>query len=244
MTFSYNRVWDDTVAMLRAHGRLLAPVAGVFVFLPAALLAVLLPEPQPVDPGRVLPELIEYYLSIWPWLLLSMLIAMAGGATILRLVLARGTKVGDAIVFGTMLLPFYFLISLFAALMVGFGSLALIVPGLYLWGRLAPVQAILVAENCRNPFAAIARAFEITRGRGWAVFGFCFVVTLVGVIAGGVVGMIGGILFHLAGGQELGAALTAILAAAVNSAFSVLLLVLEAAIYRALTGHGTAAAFE
>lgn len=244
MAFSYTAVWDDTVAMIGEHGRLLAPVAGMFVFLPAALIGVLLPDPQPADVDRVIPEIFAHYQAIWPWLLLGGLIGMVGAAAMLRLVLVRGTSVGGAIGFGAKLLPVYFLVSLIAGLVVGFGLLALLVPGLYLWGRLAPAAALLVAENRRNPAEIIARSFEITRGQGWAVFGLVFLVAIVGMIATGVVKMIGAILFLLAAGQELGAALAAILGAALDSALSVLLLILGAAIFRALTGAAARAAFE
>lgn len=242
MKFSYSAVWDDTLGMIRENGRLLAAVAGVFIFLPAALVAVFFPDPQPQDVTRIFPELMEHYRSIWHWLALSGLLAMISGAAMLRLVLARGTSVGDAILYGAMLLPFYFLLSLIGGLIIGLGMLALLLPGLYLLGRLAPATAIMVAENRRNPIEIIGRSFEITRGRGWAVFGLVFLVAIVGGIVGGVVGVLAGIVFHLAAGQELGTSLTAIFGAALDSALGVLLLILYAAIYRALTSDTSAAA--
>lgn len=244
MTFSYGAVWDDTLALLRAHGRLLAPVAGVFVFLPAALIAVIFPEPQPSDPGRLFAAIFEHYASIWHWLFLSGLFAMVGGAAMLRLVLARETSVGGAIAFGATLLPFYFLVSLIGGLIIGFGLLALLVPGLYLLGRLTPATAILVAENRRNPIEVIGRSFEITKERGWAVFGLVFVIMIVGTIVTGLAGAVAGIFFFLVAGQELGMTLAALLGALLNSAFSVLLLILDAAIYRALTPGSVGATFE
>ena len=46
MTFSYSAVWDDTVRLLQAHGRLLAAIAGVFLFLPAVAFAIYLKPGQ------------------------------------------------------------------------------------------------------------------------------------------------------------------------------------------------------
>jgi hypothetical protein len=40
MKFSYNAVWDHTVALLRAHLALAAAVAGVFIFLPMSCSAI------------------------------------------------------------------------------------------------------------------------------------------------------------------------------------------------------------
>lgn len=245
MTFSYSQVWDDTVRLLRENARLLAAVAGVFLFFPALLVAQLLPMPETSDPNRVFQTMIEYYSEAWPWLFLQSLANMVGTAAMLRLVLARGTSVSAALAYGLMLLPFYFLLSFLLGLIVLFGILLLIVPGLYLVGRLAPAAPAMVAENRRDPLAAITRSFEITRGRGWAVFGLVFLVAVVGVIVTGVAAMLFGIAFILAGGPELGRLLTAILGSALNAVFATLFVTLYAAIYRTLTaGDSVAAAFE
>src|SRR4051812_38184352 len=51
MSFSYNAVWEDAVRLLRQHAPLLAAIAGVFLFLPALLFAVFLPQPTPPQGG-------------------------------------------------------------------------------------------------------------------------------------------------------------------------------------------------
>lgn len=234
MAFSYSAVWDDTLALLRAHGGLLAAIAGVFLFLPALLLAQFLPPPETTDPALILRDLMDYYQRGLLWFALSGLVGMVGGAAMLRLVLARGTSVGGAIAFGTALLPFYFLLSLISGLMFLIGFLLLIVPALYLIGRLCPAGPILVAEESRNPMTVIARSFEITEGRGWALFGLIFLVVIVGIIVTGVVTMLTGSVFILMAGQEIGRLLSAIVDSALAAAFTTVLLVLYAAIYRAL----------
>lgn len=235
MKFSYSAVWDDTLGLLRGNFRLLAAVAGVFLFLPAVLIAVLHPEPQTGDVNRIFRELIEHYAAIWPWLLLKGVIGMIGAAAMLRLVLAPGTSVGGALAFGALILPFYFLVSLISGVIIGFGLLLLVIPGLYLVGRLIPAAPLVIAENERNPIEAIGRAFAITKGHGWAIFGLVFIVGLVAIIAFGVAGALVGIVLILAAGQELGALLTTIITSALDTCVQTLLLVLYAAIYRALT---------
>jgi len=242
MAFSYSAVWDDTTRLLREHGRLLTAVAGVFLFLPALLIAHFLPPPEPVDPNRAMQAMVDYWRDGWHWLLLQMLVTMIGTAAMLRLVLARGTNVGGAIAFGLTLLPFYFLLTLLCVIIVTFGFLLLIVPGLYLIGRLAPATAAIVAENGRNPIAAVARAFEITRGRGWAVFGLVFIVGFVGAVAFRVAAMLLGLAFHVAAGDAAARLLTAVTSSALNAGFATVMLMLYAAIYRALAGAGSAAA--
>jgi hypothetical protein len=245
MNFSYTAVWEDTMRMLRENARLLAAIAGVFVFLPALLAAQFLPAPEASDPSRVFSDLIEYYSNAWPWLFLQSLVSMVGAAAMLRLVLVRGTSVGAALGFGLMLLPFYFALSLICGILVGLGVVLLIVPGLYLIGRLVPAGAVMVAENRRNPIDAVSRSFAITTGHGWAVFGLVLVVALVAGVVILVVTVLAGMVFILAAGQDLGRLLTAIVSSALSAAFATLLLVLYAAIYRGLTGSASvSAAFE
>jgi uncharacterized membrane protein len=244
MKFSYSAVWDDALRLTRAHAPLLTAIAGVFIFLPALLFAVFLkpPEPQSADPNQMLRVILDYYAAIAPWLLLQGLISLVGTAAMLRLVFARGSTVGAALLFGLTLLPFYFLMSLLTSLMVGIGLILLIVPGLYLIGRLVPAPAVMVAENRRNPIDAIGRSFALTAGHGWAILGLVVIVVIVALVALGVAGAIFGIVFVLIAGRDLGLLLAAIVASALNSAFATLMVMLYAAIYRALSGSDSVAA--
>jgi hypothetical protein len=126
--------------------------------------------------------------------------------------------------------------------MIGFGILLLIVPGLYLFGRLAPFSAVLAAENRRNPLDAIQRTFDLTKGHGWGILGLVFVVAIVAGIAVSVADTLFGLIFVLAAGQELGRTLTAVVASALGAALTTLLVMLYAAIYRALAGADSVAA--
>ena len=245
MRFSYNAVWEDTLGLLRRHLPLLVAIAGVFLFLPALLFAVLLPPPEPHgDPERAFQLVLAYYQAASPWFLAQGLFTMVGTLAMLRLVFARDT-VGGALTNGLMLLPFYFLLSLILVFIIMFGFILLIVPGLYLIGRLAPISVVLVAENRRNPFDAIGRTFALTKDRGWAVFGIVFVVVIVAGIAVSIASTLTGLIFVLAAGQTLGKLLAAVVVSALNAALGVLLTMLYAAIYRALAGTDpVAAAFE
>lgn len=247
MKLSYSAVWNDTTGLLRAHGALVTALAGVFLFLPTLLLAQILPD-QPT-PARTVAEAVaaghEFVLANWPWLLLQSLLNMVGTIAILTLVFARsGTSVGQAIVAGFTLLPFFFLASVLANLAIGIGLLLLIVPGLYLIGRLTPVGPVVVAEQERNPLSALRRSFQVTRGNGWRVLGLVLIVALAAAIAAMVANMLLGILFVLVAGQDLGGLLSAIVQAATGAAVTTLLVLLYAAIYRALTPRDESAAFE
>jgi len=275
MTFSYSAVWDDTVRLLRDNGRLLAAVAGVFLFLPAVAFAIYLkpPEPQSEDPARIFAAMQAYWVSALPWLAVQGLIGMIGTVAMTRLVLAPGTTVGAAIADGVKLLPFYILLTVVvsllalvallpALLVIGaigmaagpgpalvlvsmLGLIAMLIPMLYLAARLIPSIPVMVAEGRRNPVAIVTRSFELTKGKGWAVLGLLIVIVLVGAIVTGVATALAGIVFHLAAGQEVGALLTAVVSSMLSAAFATLLVMLYAAVYRALVPSGSvAAAFE
>jgi hypothetical protein len=243
MGFSYNVVWEDTLKLLRRNAPLLAAIAGVFVFLPALLFAVFLPPPVPEgnNPERAFQLLLDFYQTAAPWFLLSSLFSMIGTLAMLRLVFA-GDTVGGALVQGLILTPFYFMLSLGCGIMIGLGLVLVLVPGLYLFGRLAPISAVLVAENRRNPLDAIERTFTLTKGHGWAILGIVLVVGVVAGIAVSVADTMFGLIFVLAAGQELGRTLAAVVSSALSAGLTTLLVMLYAAIYRALAATDTGAA--
>jgi hypothetical protein len=263
MAFSYNAVWEDSVRLLRQHATLLAAIAGVFMFLPALLFAVLLPPPEPqgADPARVAQLMLTFYRGALPWFLVQGLFSIVGTLAMLRLVFVRGTTVGSALVQALKLTPFYILLSLIFGFAIGLVSMLVIVPAaligpiavvlaglllvapiFYLVGRIAPIPAVMVAENRRNPIDAIRRTFALTNGHGWAILGLVFVIVIVAAIAVGMADTLAGLIFILAAGQELGKLLASILASALNAAFATLLVMLYAAIYRALAGTDSIAA--
>lgn len=242
MKFSYSAVWDDLLGLVRAHGSLIATIAGVFIFLPALLLGYLIPAPETSDPSQILPLMREYFTANVHWFLLSALVGMIGSVSILLLIFERDVTVGRAIAAALPILPFYFLASLAAGLIVGFGFLLLILPGLYLLGRLAPAAVTVVAEGRRNPVDAIARAFELTRGHGWAVLGLVLLVGIAAIVAIGVATALVAMLFVLILGREAATVPGLILDSAANALVGTLMLLLNAAIYRQLARLRSAAA--
>ncbi|HET9639686.1 MAG TPA: hypothetical protein VFP12_10800 [Allosphingosinicella sp.] len=242
MKFSYSAVWADTAALLRSHSSLIATVAGVFLFLPGLLVAHFLPQPEPVELDRIGQLWIDYLGANWPWLLLNSLISMIGSIAILLLIFARDISVGGAIRAALALLPGYFIASLLGSFAIGIGFVLLIVPGLYLLGRLGPLNSVVVAEAHRNPIAAIRRCFELTRGHGWAILGLILIVAFAAAIAVGVASTLIGILLVLVAGQDIGQLLVLIVRTAGNAAMMTLLLVLNAAIYRQLSAGRSAPA--
>jgi len=233
--FSQNAVWADALTLVRGNVVALVAIAGVFNFLPVLLVNHFFPLPDAAatDPN-LLPIWRAFIRESLLWYVLESFIVMVGSAAMLRLVFARGGTVGGALIFAIMLLPAYSLMLVLNGFAVGLGLLLLIVPGLYLWGRLIPAGAAMVAEERRGPIQSMKRSFEITRDHGWTVVGLYVLVLLPGAVLILAIEQVSGILFILAAGQGLGRLLTEILLALLNAALATLLTMLSAAIYRAL----------
>lgn len=243
MSLSYSAVWADTVALLRRHASLVATVAGVFLFLPGLLVAYFLPQPEgAASVERLIAAWSDYMGANWPWLLLNSLAGMVGSIAILLLLFARDISVGGAIAAAFVLLPAYFVASFLGNLGIALGFMLLILPGLYMIGRLGPLNAVIVAETHRNPIAAIRRCWALTRGQGWAIAGLILLIAIAATIAVGAAATLLGILFVLALGQDLGQLLVLIVRAAGGAGMVTLLLVLGAALYRQLAEGRSAAA--
>lgn len=235
---SFSRVWDDTLSMLRANAGLLAAIGGAFLFLPDLLLSRFAPAPgDATTPAEFMEQMQAYFQANVGWLLLSAVVN-AIGAIAIYLLLLRTPRltVGAAVAAALPILPFYFLMTIGFNLAVGLGFLLFILPGIYLLGRLVLASPVLVTEMPRSPGGALARAWSLSRGRGWQI---ALMVLLVYIVAGlvtfAIQAALGSIILLLLGNEGIGALLNAALGALVNSVFAVVATVLTAAIYRALT---------
>jgi hypothetical protein len=237
MKFSYSAIWNDAARMLKEHGSLLLAIAGVFFLLPGLLLGYFLP--QPTGSGRdALNALMLHYTENWPWLLAAQIVNLVGGISIYRLLFDRQSgTVGSAIGGALPILPMYFIMTVLSSMAIGAGLVLFLLPGLYLLGRLVVSGAAMVAEGHRSPTAPIARAWDLTRRRGWAVAGLVIIVIVAGIVLSFVATAVLGTLFILIGGREgLGPLLVLILNSALTAVFTTVMIVLFAAIYRALAG--------
>lgn len=78
-------------------------------------------------------------------------------------------------------------IQILTGLILGFGFVLLIIPGLYLVGRLALVSPAVADQGLYNPLDAIGTSWNLTRDNGWSIFLFLFLVMLVVGITVGIV---------------------------------------------------------
>lgn len=241
MKFSYSAVWNDTARMFGGNASLLLAIAGFFFFLPALLVGYLLSQPQPATTleGMIV-EMSAYLAANGHWLLLANVVNMIGAIAIyLLLFSSRGHTVGGAIAGSVPILLPYLLLSILSSFLIGVGLMLFILPGLYLLGRLGISGAVMVAEELRNPLTAIARTWDWTKGRGFAVAGLIILVAVTGMVLIFVVGAVLGSVILLSLGRDgVGSLILLILDSAMSAAFSTVMLVLMAAIYRALAAPG------
>lgn len=236
MRLNYNELWAETQALAGAHRTVLIALAGAFFFLPGLLSASLMP-PEPGPGENMLQAVMRNTAENWPGLLLLNVVEMLGTLAMLRLFLKpEGRTVGGAIAVSLPLLPSYFAARFVASLAITIGVLALLVPGIYLVGRLAPLGAAMVAEDRRNPIDALRRAFALTRGNGFRIAGIFVILYVLAWLIGAIVTAAIGAVAILALGREPGVLLAQAGGAVVAAAAGVLMTALAAIVYRRLAG--------
>lgn len=259
--FDLGAAWDDSMVLLKSHIALTATVAAVFLFLPTLAVSWFGPVPiEPADTAtfeQIMAAARESAMQAAPYQVLVSVIAAIGGVGILRLWLSRtGTSVGDALIFALKMVPTMIAIQLILGAALGLGALVLIMPGiaagggaisalllfvgvtalivllLYFWGRLAVVSPALTDKTLYNPLAAIQESWQLTKGNGWRICLFLFLVTLVVLIAAI---MLGGVVAIAAGtGEGIGRILTGLVEASVAAAGGLVSTAIVAATYRQL----------
>lgn len=180
MKINIGRALRTAWEMWRADWDLLLRVTGFFVFLPqfaCSLLvpvAPMMPEGQP-DEAAVrtwLEAFTGWFGAYGPWLFGAELLTLFGSLVMMLLYLGNGRPaLRDALADALRLFPRYFLAALLVSLPAGLFMLpaigvVLVLPSLYLLGRLLLSGAVIVAEQPVGVVAALQRSVRLTRGNG------------------------------------------------------------------------------
>ena len=235
--FDMGAAWDDTLQLLKSHTALVGTIAGVFLFLPALAFAWFGPVPIEPPAGADFEQFVttmrESFRQMFPGQLVVALATMIGSVAILRLWLSRtDISVGEALTFGLMLFPTMIATQILSGVAIGIGFILLIIPCLYLIGRLALVAPAIADRAIYNPIEAIRTSWDLTRNNGWAVFFFLFLVNLVIVIAALIIGGIVAVIFGSEPG--IGRMLGGFVEAAFGAIGSLVSVAVSAAAYRQL----------
>jgi hypothetical protein len=236
MTFSYDRVWADVVAMARSNAVLLLTLAGVFVFLPSFALWLFLPVPHAAGAGEeAVKQFLAYYQRNAGWFVLVNAIGALGQIIILVLLIDRNRPtVAEAISGGALLFPGYFLASLISNIAIGFGLLLFVVPGLYVLGRFVVLGPVMADGRLSNPLTGLRQSWERTQGVGWRIVGLVLLVGIVGWIATSaatsILTLVGSVLLP----ESLDPMAAAIANALGGAILGLLIVLLSAGVYRQL----------
>lgn len=233
---SFDATWADLVAMAKSNASVLAIVAGAFLLLPNFAQMLFAPPPniRSFD-WNGLRQLEIYYADNALILILCNLPVWLGSAGILALLLdPRRLTVGEALKSGLRLLPGVIVLNWLIQFMIVSGFLLLIVPGLYLIGRLVLGAPAQMAERLGNPITAIGRSFVLSKGNGWRIVGLVVLIAVVAVIVASAANAIVGILLSLILPKTAAVAAIALLKSAIGAAMKLLVLLLGAALYRQL----------
>ncbi|HEX8055141.1 MAG TPA: hypothetical protein VF481_00660 [Novosphingobium sp.] len=181
---------------MAANRDLVLAVAGVFFFLPSFALIMLIKQPQ-VAPGgtpeQMMKVLEPFLANAAPWFLLGSIIQTMGQVALIQLFGSAGrSTVGEALRAGLRALPTYiamqlitgFLMTMVLFLVGGIVSMISQVLGLAIgiyvacqaFGRFVAGGAVVVLERERNPFAALLEAVSLSRGNGFRIGNFLFLL--------------------------------------------------------------------
>ena len=250
---SITDAWNETVAFMGREGRLVLPVGFMLIALPGAIIQVATPATRPNE----LPEP-GLWLAFVPF---AIALTLIGNLAISVLALKPGTSVGEAIQQGVR----RFLPVLGAVLLIGLASMLAMAPVvllaagaavalgnpalavvpvlfvipllIFLWTRLLLANPIGAVEP-GGPVAILKRSWALTTGGFWRLLGFLILLLIVGLVASGAVGAVGGTLIALAFGpirpDSLSFYLTLILSTLVQAGLASIFAVMVARIYAQL----------
>jgi membrane-anchored glycerophosphoryl diester phosphodiesterase (GDPDase) len=132
-------------------------------------------------------------------------------------------------------LPLGLLSALAPPAVVAFAALALVVLAIYLVIKFSLIAPVIAIDEVRNPFTAIGRSWQLTKGNSARILVFMFLLFVVVVIIGALVQGILTLILSAVGG-EVARIGTGVVGALVNTVMSVILFVVLAAIHRQLGG--------
>jgi hypothetical protein len=192
---SISRAWDETREVLAREGKLIGAVALALFVLPSLILNVTMPV---ASPGELPPA--------GPWLIVAvaaLLASLIGQLAIIRLAIAPQVSVAEAIRHGVQrflpalaaaLLWVLPLAVLFTVLVMALGTdpktasggaalglIVLFIIAIYLAVRFILTTAVASAEPI-GPVDILKRAWAMTAGNWWRLFGFLLLFAIGGSI--------------------------------------------------------------
>lgn len=258
---SIGDVWDRTTEFVSDHLRNVLPIAILAILIPATIsansAAIGTADSPALRAGIAALGLGASLLSLWGQLAITSLAIDGVGAR--RATQRLGPAIGVFLLLGLGIAAIVLAAYIAAALIGGvdlsqvrwsaqapqmppgigwgFGLTMLIVLAalIAILVRLAPLTAVIVAE--RRGAGAIARAFRLTHGLAWKLLGVVLLYAVVSIVSQwAATAVFGSVLSLIIGGEgpfSIARVVTSVIAAAVQTAFSVLAAAFAAKLYLA-----------
>lgn len=235
----FTAAWKDAIALLKANLETILPIAGVFFLLPMIVLGYAVPQPE-IVPGAsgdaATAQMSEFLATFFPALLIVSLISMFGSLAIYAMVLKpERPSVGQALTLALAMFIPLFLAQILSGLATIVGFIFLIAPGIYLAIKFSLTGPALVAEDIKNPIAALSRSWQLTKGNSLYIFAFFLIIGLVGVIVMLVTSGILSTIFGMILPETIGTLVSAIISGILQAIFSIVMMFVSIAIYRQLS---------
>lgn len=232
--------WTDVMHLFRANRELLLSVAGVFILLPGLAFAMFAPtpvSPPDADLETIYRGMQQFYTDNVVWIVLIGLANGFASVVMLVLILDRGQpSVGEALRRGLSILLPYYAMGVLSGVMVFFGSLAFVLPGIYIFIKLLVAGPAMVAERTYNITAALRRSWALTKGNSGRVLLFVLVVAVTAFFVYLTTVTVLGLVVRLAVDGGLADTLTTLIDSVISMFLSVLMVCVYAALYRQLAG--------
>lgn len=234
----FTAAWNDALALLKGNLETILPIIGVLVLLPSIIMGYMVPDPV-IDPASAdggSAVLLQYFSDLAPWIILSAILSIFANATIYALVFnASRPTVGEAFAIGATFFIPMLLAGVLSSIAAFVGLIFLIVPGIYLLIKFSLVGPAIVAENIKNPIAALSRSWALTKGNSLYIFAFFLIIGIVGVIAIIVLAMIFTAIFTMVLPAAAAAFAALIVESTLGAVMTTLILFIVLAIYRQLS---------
>lgn len=255
---SIGKAWEETLPFVAREASLLFPVALLFVALPTLILQEMTPpeftawsEKPNFDAVPVMPP------SFGIAMILTVLLLWFGSLALFALALRPGISVGEALRLSFSRLPVLIGTALVAmglvagvilvAVLIGvavsvasvrMGAAVGLILGFVAAGFVffASIRLVLlnpvVIDDHLGVMNSLRRAWALTRGHFWRLFGFLLVVILLSTVAGSAAQVVVGLIGSFVAGPDGARLAGGIAGAAVSSVVQVYMLVMLARLYR------------
>lgn len=148
------------------------------IFVPAFVIAVLnsltdtLFSNAPEQTKELSPEILAYFVSIMIWLLVLTLISIFLTSVIIRLVydaVSEKASLFESAKIAVLKYPTLLISGIIYFFIVGFGFLALIIPGIFLFVKFLYYQYAILLDN-EGIINSLKKSWKITDGNGFSTF--------------------------------------------------------------------------